>query len=95
MTLKNINGWWLEKAYPDDESDRRYDIMLNDDREHVCDCVYEKEDAILFLAAPELLIALKRLIHNGQKQGWNDNYESDMIMARSAVGKAEEIKSNA
>jgi len=35
------------------------------------------------------------LIHNGQKQGWNDNYESDMIMARSAVGKAEEIKSNA
>lgn len=33
--------------------------------------------------------ALKALVRNGQKQGWNDNYEADMNEARSVISAYE------
>lgn len=42
----------------------------------------------LIAAAPELLQALQRMLRAGQKQNWNERYESEMSLAREAVAKA-------
>jgi hypothetical protein len=42
----------------------------------------------LITAAPELLEALQRMLRAGQKQNWNERYESEMQLARAAIAKA-------
>jgi len=46
------------------------------------------ENAMLIAAAPDLLDALLEMQRNGQKQGWNDKYESSMAKTRLAIAKA-------
>lgn len=36
----------------------------------------------------ELLEALRRMLRAGQKQNWNERYESEMSLARAAIAKA-------
>lgn len=36
--------------------------------------------------------ALKRMVKSGNKQGWNENYPSEMIAARKALAKAREAR---
>ena len=36
----------------------------------------------------ELLEALQRMLRAGQKQNWNERYESEMSLARAAINKA-------
>lgn len=50
--------------------------------------VETESDARLFCAAPELLEALRRMLRAGQKQNWNEHYESEMSLARAAINKA-------
>lgn len=47
-----------------------------------------KANVDLISAAPDLLEALEKLVRNGQKQGWGDNYEADMNTAYAAIDKA-------
>lgn len=42
----------------------------------------------LIAAAPELLEALQGMFRAGQKQNWNERYESEMNAARAAINKA-------
>lgn len=42
----------------------------------------------LIAAAPELLEALQKMFRAGQKQNWNERYESEMNAARAAIAKA-------
>lgn len=48
----------------------------------------EVEDARLIAAAPDILDALQKMFRAGQKQNWNDRYESEMNAARAAISKA-------
>lgn len=50
--------------------------------------VESESDARLFCAAPELLEALRRMLRAGQKQNWNEHYESEMSLAYAAIAKA-------
>ncbi|MCQ6539864.1 hypothetical protein [Escherichia coli] len=50
--------------------------------------VETESDARLFCAAPELLEALRRMLRAGQKQNWNEHYESEMSLASAAIAKA-------
>lgn len=45
-------------------------------------------DANLIAAAPDLLEALQKMFRAGQKQNWNERYESEMNTARAAISKA-------
>lgn len=36
----------------------------------------------------ELLEALRRMLRAGQKQNWDERYESEMSLARAAIAKA-------
>lgn len=45
-------------------------------------------DYTLIAAAPDLLEALQRMYRAGQKQNWNERYESEMNATRAAIGKA-------
>ncbi len=45
-------------------------------------------NANLIAAAPELLEALQKMFLAGQKQNWNERYESEMNAARAAIAKA-------
>lgn len=56
------------------------------------DYVNRTNDAHLMAAAPKLLKALEKLVRNGQKQGWGDNYESDMNYAYDAISAARGAK---
>ena len=47
-----------------------------------------KANAHLIAAAPELLEVLIEMQRNGQKQGWNDKYESSMEKTNLAIAKA-------
>ncbi|ELY2498508.1 hypothetical protein SMB59_004027 [Cronobacter muytjensii] len=53
-------------------------------------CPGENEiyDAKLIAAAPDLLEALQKMFRAGQKQNWNERYESEMNAARAAINKA-------
>lgn len=42
----------------------------------------------LIAAAPELLEVLQKMFLAGQKQNWNERYESEMNAARAAIAKA-------
>ena len=91
MSYETDPAPWKMTPWRHDEDlpNARFDIEHGNDGEAVADCVYGKGNAYLVIAAPELLEALKRLVRNGQKQGWNDNYELDMHEAYSAIAKAE------
>lgn len=45
-------------------------------------------DYTLIAAAPDLLKALQKMFRSGQKQNWNERYESEMNAARAAISKA-------
>ncbi|EMV1743499.1 hypothetical protein AABV93_001784 [Enterobacter hormaechei] len=45
-------------------------------------------DYTLIAAAPDLLEALQKMLRAGQKQNWNERYESEMNAARAAISKA-------
>ncbi|BBV32127.1 hypothetical protein [Citrobacter werkmanii] len=47
-----------------------------------------EENLALITAAPELLEALQKMFRAGQKQNWNERYESEMNAARAAIAKA-------
>lgn len=64
------------------------EVTYGTDGECVCDTVYRREDADLIAAAPELLEALRRMLRAGQKQNWNEHYESEMSLASAAIQKA-------
>lgn len=64
------------------------EVTFGTDGECICDTVYRREDADLIAAAPELLEALQRMLRAGQKQNWNERYESEMLLARAAINKA-------
>lgn len=42
----------------------------------------------LIAAAPDLIEALQKMFRAGQKQNWNERYESEMNVARAAISKA-------
>lgn len=54
----------------------------------ICEEVQCREDADLIAAAPDLLEALQAMLRAGQKQNWNERYESEMNAARAAISKA-------
>lgn len=58
-----------------------FDYGRFDDSE---DCM----NANLIAAAPDLLEALQKMFRAGQKQNWNERYESEMNAARTAISKA-------
>ena len=45
-------------------------------------------NAKLVAAAPDLLEALQKMFRAGQKQNWNERYESEMNATRAAISKA-------
>lgn len=45
-------------------------------------------DYTLIAATPDLLEALQKMFRAGQKQNWNERYESEMNAARAAISKA-------
>lgn len=47
-----------------------------------------EENLTLITAAPELLEALQKMFRAGQKQNWNERYESEMNAARAVIAKA-------
>lgn len=47
----------------------------------------ELATAKLVAAAPDLLEALQAMFRAGQKQNWNERYESEMNAARAAISK--------
>lgn len=49
---------------------------------------HEDNNGSLIAAAPDLLEALQKMFRAGQKQNWNDRYESEMNAARAAISKA-------
>lgn len=49
---------------------------------------FKKYDKALVTAAPDLLEALQKMFRAGQKQNWNERYESEMNAARAAISKA-------
>ncbi|HCR1961872.1 TPA: hypothetical protein ONC42_000520 [Enterobacter kobei] len=56
--------------------------------EGFCPGEIEIYDAKLIAAAPDLLEALQKMFRAGQKQNWNERYESEMSAARAAISKA-------
>lgn len=48
----------------------------------------QEANANLIAAAPDLLEALQKMFRAGQKQNWNERYESEMNAARAAISKA-------
>ncbi|CAH3573158.1 TPA: hypothetical protein ACOEP1_004516 [Enterobacter kobei] len=56
--------------------------------EGFCPGEIEIYDARLIAAAPDLLEALQKMFRAGQKQNWNEHYESEMNAARAAISKA-------
>lgn len=72
-----VNGGW-DGVYPEEGKTAICALVENN-----------PANAVLIAAAPELLEALKALVHDGQKQGWNDKYEHDMDQARVAITRAE------
>lgn len=67
-------------------------VSILDENSTVIAYCGEDEKAIhnseLFAAAPELLEALQKMYRAGQKQNWNERYESEMNAARAAIAKA-------
>ena len=60
INKKNVEGWWLE---PWSEGDtERFDLIANEDLEHVCDCVYGTANARLFLNAPAMRNLLDEIL---------------------------------
>ncbi|EPY97118.1 TPA: hypothetical protein N0X70_001536 [Enterobacter roggenkampii] len=48
----------------------------------------QRANSKLIAAAPDLLEALQKMFRAGQKQNWNERYESEMNVARAAIRKA-------
>ncbi|WP_341959239.1 hypothetical protein [Pseudomonas sp. RC10] len=83
-------GPWVVREVPNFglPSQVGYAIDFNEDQEQVVDFVYEKPDAHLIAAAPELLAALEQLLGKAYKQNWNDLYPDQLAVAEAALAKA-------
>jgi len=59
----------------------------------VCDyCQYVR--VIERQAAQNVMLrdALTKMVRNGQKQGWNDNYKADMVQSNKALAATADLK---
>lgn len=78
--VNEIGQHWNNKALA------HLEITFGEDGECICDTVYQREDANLIAAAPELLEALKELI-----SGYEDREQSgmfDMLVHGDLIEKA-------
>lgn len=94
---KHTAGPWMirEVTHSNAPGQTAYAIDFNEDQEHVVDLVYEKADAILISAAPDLLEALEAILpfipvttaSEGGAAKYSENVRAaDMV--RAAIYKA-------
>lgn len=96
--MSHTPGPWLARAVknPNLVNHIGYAIDFNEHQEQVADFVYEKDDAYLIRAAPNLLAALKdvlRRIENSE-HWWMDTpdrggFDTEMIEAAIALATGE------
>lgn len=79
--VNEIGQHWNNKALT------HLEITYGEDGECICDTVYQREDAKLIAAAPELLEVLK-LILSYHDDGNCVLHKEDVSMARAAINKA-------
>jgi len=73
MSIKNKEGWSLEEASftcNNIATDDRYDLMANENKEQICDCIYGEKNALMFFNAPEMLEIVKAVAHIGIDFGY-------------------------
>lgn len=80
--VNEVGQHWNNKALT------HLEITFGEDGECICDTVYQREDANLIAAAPELLEALQKMVSKAYKQNWNDAYPEEIQSAQAAINKA-------
>ncbi|MBU8970816.1 hypothetical protein KSS88_18390 [Bacillus altitudinis] len=86
--FKGTPGPWTGKDVGVCRQDRaglQLGFIMTLDENRVAECA---ANAHLIAAAPDLLEALQKMFRAGQKQNWNERYESEMNAARAAISKA-------
>ena len=90
--FKGSAGPWSSH---DDEESMATSVVMNDFGDILCvvgtymtSTEEDYANANLIAAAPDLLEALQKMFRAGQKQNWNERYESEMNAARAAISKA-------
>lgn len=82
---KHTAGPWMirELAHSNVPGQTAYAIEFNDGQEQVADWIYEKADALLISAAPELLEAIENLL-------WHAEHLEELIESERGKGRSSE-----
>jgi len=67
------------------KDDGNHSILISSDESGD---VLSEADAKLISAAPDLLEALRDMVHAARKQDWQNNYPGELVRARAAIEKA-------